>query len=631
MFRKALETLICASILVPAMAGCFGGGGSGGSSDSASASSSSVSLTLVDPSNPAPSSFRFTMTEVIFVAEDDSEMPLFPPASDPLATTRITHQTFGGTERYLGQFELPSGTYRSVRFHYRDAEAGSLVDPRPVVPSFAELEIPFAEPLTIAGSEHRNIRLVLDLEHSLARVGGAFLIDPLAFVQEWAADATVPLSEIVASVLDADASSRTMRLRVVHTDDARGALAEYGEVVAIFPPSAVLIPQNDQPFVAGGTSWLADFLGPNPAGQWIEVLGFLGEDGRIRVRSAEWREREFAPGHVQVEGVIIAMGRIDEGFEAIDLAVATVEASAPGVLSPTASRVRFVFPNDAPPAAHVGWTGVPIDATHLAAGVSVELEGFLLPGTTMGGAGFLSDPRSPEAGSEERLFFVNSIEILPMTVTGRIAAYPPSHPGTCVIDVDRIDGGRNDAYPRRLLVGFDPDASITTDAIVPMAFESTAIGQDVRVTGYFAPRPSRRSASGAGGGGGRSVDDGANVPGMPRDGAASLPFFVSTAFSVRGVEFEGDVLGPIDAAAMRFALTGDGSDFGYPDPTTAVIAVRSNTRIVTESTAGREVGVSPSALFRDLPFANEISVRGHVQRGTDPPVFTPSFIRVELP
>jgi hypothetical protein len=631
MSRKVLEALVGASLLVPTLAGCFSGGGGGSDSQSAS-----LSMTLADPSNPAPSAFRFTLTGISLIGADDSETRLFPPAYDPFATTPVAHESFGGTERILGEYTVAPGTYRAVRFQYEDAEAGDSSDPRPIVPALADVEMNFAQPLAIASGEHQNVRLVFDLEHSLSRAGQAYLLDPLVFAEVEAPSTEPALSEFLGKVTAWDAVARTLDLRLLHAGDGSTAPVEYGTVVADIPPTAVLSPAGGEPFVAASASWLDQFLGANPQDQWLEVLGFLTAEGHVRVQSADVRVQNPPPVHVQVEGVIAAMGSDDSGIDLVDVAVTSVESGRAPIVDAHPGTLRFAFSPSTPPSTHVNWTGAPLAPSSLFPGIGVEFQGY----ASDVHSAFAGEGSEPGHVPAPQPFVVTNIQVRPVTLTGTLAGLSTSPNTFGIVDVDRIAGLSASTYPHQVAVAlYDPHA-ITSDATVPMPASALQAGQELQLTGYFTDANGSTfgtthagsGSSGAPASGSNGSHTGGIAGGTPQhlqdDG---LPIFVAINVSVRGVEFEGETISAIDPVTQSFHLQGDGSDFGYPDPTTIRIQTRPDTRIVTESTAGRQVGVAASAFFQSLPFAHVVSVRGYLDRSVDPPVLTASYLRAELP
>ncbi|MBI1851092.1 MAG: hypothetical protein HYR85_12180 [Planctomycetes bacterium] len=629
MFRKALETLIGASLLVPMLAGCFAGGGGGSDSNS----SSSVSMTLADPSNPAPSAFRFTLTGMSLIASDDTETTLFPPASDPLATTAVSHESYGGAERFLGEYQVPSGTYRAVRFQYQDAEAGELTDPRPIVPALADLEMAFAQPFVLAAGAHQNVRLVFDLEHSLTRAGQAFLIDPLVFADIAAPTNEPALSEFLAKVTGWDATARTLNLRLLHPTGNGAAPAEYGDIVADVPTNAVLTPASNQPFVASAATWLDDFLGASPQGQWLEILGFLQPNGNVRVQSADVRAQNPPPVHVQVEGIIAQMGSDEStGLDHLDVDVTSVESGDATVIGGHPGQLRFAFSANAPPSTHVGWTGAALQTSSLFPGVGVELQGYVPEVGTSGPMSITGDSSSPGHTPDMPTFVVTNIQVKPITLSGTLSSFTSNGTAFCIVDVERIAGGNSSTYPSQVAVALYDSRAVFSDATIPMPPGALYPGQEMQIEGYFTDAPSNGTGTPHHAGSPDPLHPGPNpghIPGQTH--SDDLPIFVAINISARGAEFEGETISAIDPAQHSFYLTGDGSDFGYPDPTTIRIQTQSNTRIVTDSTAGRDVGVSTSGFYVDLPFAHTVSVRGYLDRSVNPPVLTASWLRAELP
>ncbi len=619
MFRKGVEALLGASFLVSVLAGCFGGGGGG--SDSGAAS---VSMTLVDPSNPAPSAFRFSLGQVALISDSDEEFTLFPPAADPLASARIEHHAFGGVEFYIGELSIPSGSYRAIRFRYDGAEAGLSEDPRPVVPSFADLQVPFADRLELADGEHRNVRLVFDLEHSLSSAGGAFLIDPLTFAHVDQNGQEAELSEFLGRVASVDAAHHSVTLALLHSEDTRPGLAEYGEVDVFFQPGAVVVTADNQPLITDAQqSQIPAFLGPQPLNQWLEVHGFLQADGSIRVQTAEVRPNDTHSSLVQVEGVVGAV-ETSAGVSRVDLDVTSIEADGNGTVHPSSRRLSFYFSSDSAPPAFIGWTGTPFAFAELTSGVGVQIEGFefsLPPGTS---GSFVGQPPHDDSGPNPAVFTLTNMEVSPVALTGTVHAITPNAITHFIVQVDRIAGQASASYPTHVAVSLPSGAQVRTDGLLPASTAAIRVGEDVQINGHFA----ERVTIGTAGGGLGFIDD---TPQSPGGDGRNLPHLAAISVSLRGAEFEGETVSAIDPLGSRFVLTGDGSDFGFPDPTSLLVEIRQDSRIVMESTGGRQVGASVPEFFADLPFAHQVSLRGLVDRSANPPVFVASWVRVELP
>lgn len=643
---------LAALVALASLASCSGGGGgSSGGTTTVVLGDASFVAALTDE-------FTFAIDGVTVITEDGGRVRVFGGERPP----RTFDLSFVGDEfrpKVVAAGGIAPGVYTGLEVCYRNPLVGSGDDSRPATPASGCFTVTFPEPIEVTDGSGHAIHVDFDLAASIASTGGSsFTFDPRAIGHSFEAGEDTAVEAFRARIRhwsdDHDWAACTL-----YHPDGFGGWTESGDLTVRFGAATVLAFEDGSPIRFENyfpSSALDAYVGRD-----FFFTGHVLHDGSFSAESAELD----ATGHESFDNVafeaLVAGG--DEDGENYVLFVTRV-LDDDGNVVPLGERViRATFGSDETPV-YLQSTGETASRDMLLQGTRTWFTGHFPPPplrrstdgpAEIDGDGFGGDSldmttgwrhlrrrthhrvQSHQGEAAEGLafdpigfdrfsrpdFVVSTARLTDQQVRGVVQEID-AREGVVFAELTGLQGFDldGDSSPRFAFRVY-PDTEITVDGLHPIGLDGLLDDDQFELMGVPIPGAYGGPAT-------ASLVDGDDArPTTPGDHFD--PVFVCRELRVRGREFGGEVVTGIDPSAYAFDLTGDGADFGLPDPATFRIVVPAYVFAQAESGTGLETGLGRDAFFQRLPFAAGVRCRGYYDPNAAVPTLVATWLEVETP
>jgi len=632
------------------LAGCSGGGSgsSGGRGTVLGSDSGNVGAPL--------ERFAANIDRVTVLRDDGGRAWLYGNSS---RTESFEFMFFGHEFRpkVLASGDLAPGTYTGLEVCYTNPSAWIGGSVHRATPGTGCITVAFPSPIEVGKGDNVAFRLDIDFASSFSRTASSsYEFKPRADATHFAAGEWQEIDAFRARLDDYDATIDRSSCTLLQPDGF-GGWTDAGRAFVRFGPATNLFLENGVPVRFDRYSPESAFRSYRGRDFWFE--GSIRHDGDVHASSAHLdTTRGGAFDNVSIEAIVtyddgddytLRIARVldDDGgrvpFDRTSIRARFADDDAPVYLFSTGesttrhllfpgARVRFTGHYSVGPFRRASDAPEDYDG-EVGGGGSLPLSNGSkgLPGGGSGNLGTLMGDDSGGAvsgpvdfnGAGHPDFVVSRAGFPDQQASGIVANYDPWQ-GVVFAEVTGIQGfdshfGSSRFFAFKVL----PGAALTVDGLHPISADDIHEGDHFDFMGH----PNLAEFGTTTAPLGLEEDDGSStLPGETR-----RPEFFCRELKLKGREFTGEVVTFIDDIAWSFDLTGDGSDFGFPDPTTFRVFVPAYVYVTSEGTAGERAGLGRAGLFGLLAGASKVECRGFYDRNASFPTIVATRIQVETP